>query len=307
VDSRDPRTLSPSTSLRSILFVPASKPRMLEKARTLPADAVMLDLEDAVAPDAKPAARSAVRQALEAAPYGPRVILRVNALNTGLAGPDLEAAFAVGVDGICLPKAETAADLEQLSALLDGVERTHGLPARSVPILLMVETALGVLNAYEMASAGSVRAGRQVLALCLGGEDLARDLGAVRTREGAEIAHARTHLVLAARAAGVLAIDTVYTDLNGVDGLRAEARQARQLGYSGKLLIHPAQIEPVHQAFAPRPEEVAYARRVLAAFEAGQARGDGVVVLDGQMIDAPVVARARQVAALAAASTEKNP
>jgi citrate lyase subunit beta/citryl-CoA lyase len=154
----------------------------------------------------------------------------------------------------------------------------------------MVETALGVLRAYEMAQASD-----RVQALCLGGEDLARDLGAVRTRAGTEIAHARSQVVLAARAAGAHAIDTIFTGLRDAEGLVADAQQARQLGYSGKLVIHPAQIEPVHRAFAPSQEEVAYAQRVLAAFESAEAGGDGVIALDGQMIDAPVVARAREL------------
>ena len=173
---------------------------------------------------------------------------------------------------------------------MEGLERRQGLPAGSVGVLLMVETALGVLHAYDMA-----RASRRVRALCLGGEDLARDLGAVRTREGLELAYARAHLVPATRAVGALAIDTIYPDLTDEAGLLAEARQARQLGYSGKLLVHPAQIEPVHRAFAPSEEEVAYARRVLETFAAAEARGDGVIALDGQMIDALVVARAREV------------
>jgi citrate lyase subunit beta/citryl-CoA lyase len=279
---------------RSILFVPGNKPRMLDRARTLPADAVMLDLEDGVPPGEKAAARATVRQALEASPYRPVAILRVNGFPSGLAEEDLHQAFAPGVSAVCLPKAESAAGVEHLATLLDGLEKVQGLQPATTGILLMVETALGVLHAYEMA-----RASRRVRALCLGGEDLARDLGAVRTRDGQELALARAQMVLAARAAGAVAIDTVYTDLNDPEGLLAEARHARQLGYSGKLLIHPAQIEPVHRAFAPSEEEVAYARRVLAAFAAAEARGDGVIALDGQMIDAPVVARARELLALA--------
>ncbi len=284
-----------SKPLRSVLFVPGNKPRMLEKARALQADAVILDLEDAVPPGEKAAARAIVRQALKSGPYGPQVILRVNALSTGLVEADLEGAFALGVDAVCLPKADTPADVDLLGSLLAALEQERGLPVGAVGILLMVETALGVLNAYGMAVAGAEHGGRRVQALCLGGEDLAWDLGAVRTKEGTEIAYARAHLVLAARAAGAAAIDTVYTDLADPDGLLVEARQARQLGYSGKLLVHPAQIEPVHQAFAPSEEEVAHAQRVLDAFEAAGARGEGVISLDGQMIDAPVVARAREV------------
>jgi citrate lyase subunit beta/citryl-CoA lyase len=275
--------------MRSLLFVPGNKPRMLDKARTLPADAVMLDLEDGVPPAEKLTARAIVRQALETGGYGPQVILRVNAFATGLAEADLRQTFTAGVN-VCLPKAETAGDVERLAWLVEGLEQEQGLPAGSVGVLLMVETALGVLHAHDMA-----RASRRVHALCLGGEDLARDLGAVRTREGLELAHARAHLVLAARAAGALAIDTIYPDLTDAEGLLAEARQARQLGYSGKLLVHPAQIEPVHRAFSPSQEEVAHARRVLEAFAAAEARGDGVIALDGQMIDAPVVTRARAV------------
>ena len=182
------------------------------------------------------------------------------------------------------------------------LEREQGLAVGTVGILLMVETARGVLNAYELAMAGAEQGGPRVQALCLGGEDLAWDLGAVRTKQGAEIAQARAQMVLAARAAGSVAIDTVYTDLADLEGLQAEARQARELGCSGKLLIHPAQIEPVHQAFAPSEEEVAHARRVLEAFEEAGTRGDGVIALDGQMIDAPVVARAREVLGLASST-----
>ena len=266
------------------------------------ADAVILDLEDGVPPGEKAAARAMVRQALESGSYGPQVILRINAPSTGLAEADLREAFAGGVAAVCLPKAETPDDVEQLASLLASLEREQGLAVGTVGILLMVETARGVLNAYELAMAGAEQGGPRVQALCLGGEDLAWDLGAVRTKQGAEIAQARAQMVLAARAAGSVAIDTVYTDLADLEGLQAEARQARELGCSGKLLSQPAQIEPVHQAFAPSEEEVAHARRVLEAFEEAGTRGDGVIALDGQMIDAPVVARAREVLGLASST-----
>jgi citrate lyase subunit beta/citryl-CoA lyase len=276
--------------LRSILFVPGNKPHMLEKARTLPADAVILDLEDGVPQGQKAEARRVIRQALEDGSYGPQTLLRINALHTGLAEVDLQETFTTAVQAVCLSKAETPAQVEVLDRYIEGIEQQNRMPAGTVQILLMIETALGVLNAYEMA-----RASRRVCALCLGGEDLARDLGGVRTKEGMELAYSRAHLVLAARAADVLAIDTIYTDLTDPDGLLAQAFQARQMGYSGKLVIHPAQIELVHQAFASTDQEVACARRVLEAFEAAEARGDGVIALDGQMVDAPVVARAREI------------
>ena len=252
------------------------------------------DLEDGVAPGEKERARATVRQALESGAYGPQVILRLNALGTGLAEADLHAAFNAEVDAVCLSKAETAADVERLASLLTTLETEQGLPAGTVEILLMVETARGVLAAYEMAQAS-----RRVRALCLGGEDLARDLGAIRTRGGLELAHARAQLVISARAAGALAIDTIYAGLTDPDGLLADTRTGRQLGYSGRLLIHPAQIKPVHHAFAPSQEEIQGARRIVEAFQAAEARSEGVIALDGQMIDGPVVARAREVLAMA--------
>lgn len=280
--------------LRSLLFVPGNRRRMLEKARTLPADAVIFDLEDAVPPDEKSAARAMVREAIGAGPYGSQIVVRINALNTGLGEADLEAVLAAGVQAICLPKAETVKEITHLASLLVVLEGARGLSAGSVSLLPIVETALGVMNAFEMA-----KASERVRALLLGGEDLCRDLGAIRTKEGPELAYARSQVVVSARAAGVSPIDTVFTDLNDQDGLLAETRMVRQLGYSGKLLIHPRQIEPVHCAFAPSDEELAYARRVVEGFEATLAKGGGVFALDGKMIDAPIVARAREALAYA--------
>lgn len=278
--------------LRTLLFVPGNRPKMLEKARTLPADAVILDLEDAVPLAEKPTARSMVREALQAGAYAPEIGVRINALSTGLGELDLKETFGPQVRAICLPKAENPDDVERLASLVAALEAERGVPSDAVGLLLLVETALGVLNAYELA-----RTSARVRALCLGGEDLARDLGAIRTRQGTELAYARSHVVLAARAAGVLAIDTVYTDYRDQDGLLAEARLACQMGYSGKLLIHPGQIDTVQRAFTPSETEVAYARRVVEGFEAALARGEGVLTVDGEMVDAPVVARARQVLA----------
>jgi citrate lyase subunit beta / citryl-CoA lyase len=285
--------------LRSVLFVPGSKPRMLEKARTLPADAVILDLEDAVAPGEKAGARGTIRAALESGDYTPQVVVRVNAFATKLTEDDLRGTLVSGVSAVCLPKAEATEDVTRLAALLDVLERERALGLGSVGILVMIETARAVLEAYDIA-----RASDRVWALCLGGEDLSHDLGAVRTAEGIELAYARAHLVTAARAAGVLAMDTVYTDLANAPGFEAEARSARTLGYSGKLLVHPAQVEPVHRAFAPTEAETHYARRLVEAFELATIRGDGVISFEGKMIDAPVVARAREVLARASGGVQ---
>ena len=160
----------------------------------------------------------------------------------------------------------------------------------------MIETALGVLNAHLLGRASS-----RVIGLCLGGEDLAADLGALRTQRGSELAYSRERMVVCARAAGVRAIDTIWTNLCDEDGLLKETREARTLGYSGKLLIHPRQIETVHGAFVPTESELAYARRVVEAFHAAELRGDGVTIVDDCMVDAPVYARAREILANAAA------
>jgi citrate lyase subunit beta/citryl-CoA lyase len=263
---------------------------MLEKARTLPADAIILDLEDSVPVGEKQSARAMVCEALQTGTYGPEVVVRINDLSTDFGRPDLEEVLCPSVQAILLPKAQTVDDVHQVGTLVASLERQRGLCARSVRLLLLVETALGVVNAHVMATADE-----RVSALCLGGEDLSRDMGAIRTKEGIELVHARAQVVLAARAAGVCAVDTVFTDLDDQTGLWAEAALARQLGYSGKLLIHPKQIEAVHQAFAPREEEIAYAHRVVAAFKAALEQGRGACVLDGKMIDAPIVARAREL------------
>ena len=279
-------------ALRSLLFVPGNRSRMLEKARSVPADAVILDLEDAVPSEEKASAREMVGEALAEGTFEPCVIVRVNAVDTGLAEDDVARVLAGGAEAILLPKAQATREVEWLDSLLCVQEARLGIGSGSVALLLLVETALGVLSAYQLA-----RTSARVRALCLGGEDLCRDLGATRTREGRELTHARGQIVLSARAAGVTAIDTVYTDFRDEEGLLLEARMDRQMGFGGKLLIHPGQIGPVHRAFAPTEEEVANARRVLQAYDAAVAQGEGVAALDGQMIDAPVVARARQVLA----------
>ena len=279
--------------MRSLLYVPGSKARMLEKAKTLTPDVIIFDLEDGVAPGEKETARRMVAEAIEAGPYMGQVAVRVNAFFTGLTEADLRAISKPGVDMVLFPKIDTPEEIRQAERLLVKVEEEHALPAGSVKMLAMVETALGVLNAFEIG-----RASERLLALCFGAEDFTHDIGAIRTKQGLEIVHARGHIVLASRAAGVLAIDTPYTDLTDDEGFLAETRAIRGMGYGGKLLIHPKQIELVHQAFAPSEEETAHAQRVVEAFEAAESGGEGAIALDGKMIDAPVVARAREILAL---------
>jgi len=281
--------------LRSLLFVPGSQPRMLSKARNVGADALILDLEDAVAGDQKPAARQNVHRTLiEGFPDTLVVVLRVNTLDSGLLDRDLTEAYTPRVDAICLPKCHTAADVQAIDARLGALEDRTGIAQGTVRLLPMVESARGVLGAPAIA-----RACPRVWGVGFGAEDFTADMGMRRTREGGEIAWARAAVSLAAHAAGAEPIDGIFADFHDLPGVREDAAQARCLGYTGKMLIHPAQVAPVHEAFAPTPDDVAHARRVIDAFEAAAALGSGVAVVDGAMIDRPVVLRAQRVLAIA--------
>lgn len=266
---------------RSVLFSPGDRPDMLRKAGGSGADVIVFDLEDAVAPPAKEAAREAVAEVLADTTFDPacEVFVRVNDLPT--AREDVAAILdedAAAPDGLVLPKVEKADDIEALSAAVtsEGVE---------LPVFALIETATGVLRAESIGAAPATDA------LVFGAEDLAASLGATRTAEGTEVLYAREHVVLAARATGVDAIDTIYTDIDDRDSLRAETEFALQLGYDGKLAIHPAQIEPIHEAFTPDADRLRWARRVLEASETEH----GVFEIDGRMIDAPLVAQAERI------------
>ncbi|UPW00186.1 CoA ester lyase [Halorussus gelatinilyticus] len=295
---------------RSVMFTPGDRPAMMRKAPSAGADVIVFDLEDAVAPDAKDEARTAVREVLTDPDFDPdcEVCVRVN--QTGIAADDdlrgilgredatsdessdFAASRAVEtLDSVMLPKTEDADDAETLADLLD--ERDA-----DVPILALVETAAGILSAESIATVPEVDA------LAFGAEDLAADVGATRTDEGTEVLHAREHVVLAASAADADAIDTVYTDIEDTEGLREETEFAIELGYDGKMAIHPAQVAPVNEAFTPDPERVEWAEKLLAAKEEADADGRGVFRVDGEMIDAPLVAQAERVLAYAEAADE---
>jgi citrate lyase subunit beta/citryl-CoA lyase len=272
---------------RSVLFSPGDQPELLRKALDSGADTVVFDLEDAVVPDRKAEARAAVHEVLDEAAERdtddiPEVCVRVRPAGRGAAA-DLDAVLdGAGPDALVVPKASRAGDVTDLTALA----RERGADP---PVLALVETAAGVLHAEAVAAADRTDA------LLFGAEDLAADIGATRTTEGTEVLHAREHVVLAARAAGVDAVDTVYTDFQDTDGLREDAAFARQLGYDGKLAVHPAQIDPIHEAFTPDAERVAWAERVLAARDEADREGRGVFAVDGEMVDAPLVAQAERV------------
>lgn len=275
---------------RSVLFMPGSNARAMEKARSLPADVVILDLEDAVAPDAKEPARAQVVAAVRAGGYGRReVVVRVNGLGTPWGAADLAGAATAGADAVLLPKVESGQSVADALRVLDG----HGGPA-ALDVWCMVETPRGVLHAAAIASAGP-----RVAALVMGTSDLTKDLHARHTRDRVPLLASLSLCVLAARAAGVAALDGVHLDLDDDAGFEAACRQAADLGFDGKTLIHPTQIATANAVFAPAPEDVAWARRVIAAHAEAVAHGRGVVLLDGRLIENLHVEEARRVVALA--------
>ena len=275
---------------RSVLFAPGDQQDKLRKAPESGADVVVFDLEDAVAPGRKEAAREAVNEVLRDIDPDCELCVRVNP--AGIAADDDLRAVLVGkprLDSVMLPKVSDADNVETLGRLL--AEHDADLP-----VLALVESAAGVLHAEAIAKADDTDA------LLFGAEDFAADLGATRTEEGAEVLYARQRVVTAASAAGVDAIDTLYTDFEDTEGLREDTKRTVEMGYDGKMTIHPRQVAVVNDAFTPSEKEIAWAERVLAARETADAEDKGVFSVDGEMIDAPLVAQAERVLARADAA-----
>lgn len=279
---------------RSVLFTPGDREDRMLKALALGADTVCFDLEDAVAPESKEAARHAVARLLRDVPRGGGAerCVRINALSGDEWRSDLAVVMESRPDAIMVPKAEDAGAVARLSQEMTEEETRSGAPSGSTRLLLIVETALGVLKTHDV----GVAAGQRLGALLFGAEDLAADAGLVRTRESVEVLYARSHVALAAAALRVGAIDQVFVDFKDPNGLEAEARFARVLGYGGKMAIHPDQLAPIHRAFTPAPAEVERARRLL---DAAKAHGGGVFRFEGRMIDAPLLLQAQRVVRLA--------
>ncbi|GAA2162106.1 citrate lyase subunit beta/citryl-CoA lyase [Humibacillus xanthopallidus] len=277
---------------RSVLYMPSSNERALEKAKTLGVDALILDLEDAVAPDAKDAARENACAAVRSGDYGRRELtIRVNGLGSQWHDADLAAAAAAGPDAIVVPKVGSAEEVRSLVAAMEAA----GAPAHT-RLWAMVETPVAVLHAEEIA-----RASDRLACLVLGTNDLYKELGATVVPGRAAVQTALQLVLLAARAAGVAVVDGVYNDVKDADGFLAEARQGREMGFDGKTLIHPGQVEPCNEVFAPSADEVEQARAVIAAFETAQAEGRGVATLNGRLIENLHVDTAQKVIATAEA------
>jgi citrate lyase subunit beta / citryl-CoA lyase len=278
--------------LRSWMFVPGNRERFIQKARSSDADAILLDIEDGVLPAEKPQARGMIAAAMREEWQGPLQYVRLNALSTPWVDADLDAVIGPGLAGVCLTKVVRPQDIHDLATRLEALERRAGLEVGKLPILAAVESARGLVNAVAIADASP-----RVMGLMFGAEDYALDLGlgARREREAAEMVYARSCIVNAAAAANVLSIDGVFPNLDDPDGLVADVRQARRLGFTSKSTFNPRQIEVINRIFSPQPDEVEYARKIAAGFREAEARGDASVAVGGQLVDRPIVLRALNI------------
>ena len=277
---------------RSMLFIPGNNPGMLQNGGVFGADAVILDLEDAVAPQEKDAARFLVAKALQHVDYeGSAKIVRINPLDTALVKEDIAAIVPCRPDALLVPKVQSAADIAAVVQLVAAAERAGQEP---VKIIELIETPRGLAEVNQIAVADP-----RVTALAFGAEDYTAALGAQRTKAGTEILTARSLLANAAAAAGIDAIDTPFTDVNDEAGLSSDTAFAKQLGFKGKLAINPRQVDAIHTVFNPSPAEISWAERVVQAIRAAEADGSGVTAVDGKMVDAPIVNRAERVLTLA--------
>jgi citrate lyase subunit beta/citryl-CoA lyase len=273
---------------RTLLYVPGNMPSMLQNIPVFGSDGIIVDLEDAVPWTEKDAARRLVRRYLEG--YRDRdkeIIVRINPLDTPHALLDLREVLPAMPDGIRLPKADTPEIVERLDTLLTEFEEELGVEIGRFSILPSIESAQGVILAASIAKASN-----RLIGLAFGAEDYTASLEIERTKGGAELMNARSRVVWGAKAAGIQAIDTIFSDVNDMEGFRRETEIVKSLGYTGKSLVNPRQIDVVHDVFAPKPDEIAYAREVIDAIQRAREMGTGVISLRGKMVDAPVVKRA---------------
>ncbi len=286
--------------VRTALFVPGNRPDRVDKAVSSGADVVIIDLEDAVPPAQKEEARSKVRE--KVVEFRDREILvRVNAIGSEFLSGDLVEIVVEGLGCIIVPKVESAEDIREIAAQLREAERRNGLEIGTVSMIPLIESARAVENVFEIMSE---RTGpRKLVTAAFGAADFTLDMGIEMTMEGTELHYPRSRIAVACRAAEVdPPLDTPFMiDVKDVEGLEADARRARQLGFQGKLCIHPIQIEPCHAVFSPTADEIEHAQRVIQAYEDAEARGIGAIQLDGKFIDPPIVEKSRRIVKLAAA------
>ena len=281
--------------LRSMLFLPGNNPNMLINGNCLGADAVIFDLEDAVSPAEKDAARILVRNTMRYMDFsGCGRIVRINSIDTPYWRKDLDQILPYKPDLILLPKSGSAADVLAADEYMTQLEEKLGFAPNTVGLMPLIETAMGVENSFAIATST-----KRVKALFLGAEDLTADLCCKRTKEGREIEYARTRLVVAARAANIDVFDTPFTDVNDDEGIVVDAELAKALGFSGKASISPRHVEVINRVFSPSMAEIDYAYEVLEAIRIAKEQGKGAIALRGKMIDAPIVARAERTISMA--------
>jgi citrate lyase beta subunit len=278
---------------RSVLFMPGDSLRKISKATQIEVDAIVMDLEDGVALNRKEEARQTINKALRTVAFGRRErLVRINPLQTGWGYTDLQVTLAGRPDGYVIPKVESTEQVQLVSDYLTESEQARGWPAGLVRLLAIIETAKGVLHAGQIAQASP-----RLEALMFGAEDLAGDIGATRSRAGWEVFYARSAVIIAAAAFELQAIDMIFTDLNDLAGLEEECLFAKQLGYSGKMAIHPRQVEVINRVFAPSPQEIEQARRLIQAHADQQAGGVGAFEFEGKMVDMPMLKAAHRILA----------
>lgn len=280
---------------RTMLFCPANNPKHLFTAMIYKPDCILFDLEDAVPFNEKEAARDLMVEALRSIDYGKcEVFVRINPLYTEFGEADVKELIPAGLRRLRLPMCESADDVKQLDALLEEIEKLHGIEVGSVKIQCAIETPMGVHNSLEIA-----RASKRVVSISFGAEDYTRTLGIDRTTSGQELFLARSTIVLNAKLAGVDAVDTVFSNVKDMDGFTREVYGAKNLGFAGKSCIHPSQIEVVHNTFTPTQEEVESSLRIIQASKDADIEKGGVILVDGKMIDVPVIAKAERILHLA--------
>jgi len=279
------------------MFVPGNNPGMMADAHIYGPDSIMLDLEDSVTMAEKDTARLLVYNALKSVDYGDtEMVVRINPLNTPYGKKDIEAVVKAGVDVIRMPKTETAEEVIEVEREIERVEKELGCVGRT-KIMAAIESALGICNAYAIATASP-----RMMGIALGAEDYCANLKTQRTPDGDELRLARETIVVAARAAGIDALDTVYSNLNDMETFRKEVEFIHRLGFDGKSIINPRQIEVVNEVFAPTEKAIEKARTILAAIKEAEKKGSGVIAVNGKMVDRPVVIRAQRTIDLAIAS-----
>jgi citrate lyase subunit beta/citryl-CoA lyase len=286
--------------IRSALFVPGNRPDRIDKAVGAGADAVIIDLEDAVPASQKEQSRATAREKIGAFP-GRQILVRVNAIGSDFLAGDLEEIVAPGLGCIIVPKVEEREHIREIDRCLREAERRSRLEPGAIAVIPLIESARAVQNAFEILSERTDP--RRLFSAAFGAADYTLDMGIEITMEGTELHYPRSRIAVACRAAGVdPPLDTPFMiDVKNVEALTADARRARELGFQGKLCIHPIQIEPCHAVFSPSREEIEHAERVIRAFEDAEARGIGAIQLDGKFVDAPIVERSRRILKLAAA------